>query len=57
MSSLVPFLFGREPPRNRRHENVWVMVVLALVVVAAVGFCVDGVEEFSSPAPTTERVR
>ena len=57
MASLVPFLFRHDPPHNERHENIWKMVLLALVVITAIGFCSDGVDELTSPSSPSEKAR
>jgi hypothetical protein len=49
MARFVPLLMRDGELRNARHENVWRMVIVALVVVAAVGFFLDDVDGLRAP--------
>lgn len=45
MKTLASRMFRHDPPHNERHEWAWAFVVMALVFVASVGFCADGVAD------------
>jgi glucose uptake protein GlcU len=41
VSTIVPVLFVKERPMGSKHASVWTAVVVAMIVVAAIGFLFD----------------